>query len=307
MDLVVLTKEAIGKIPDNVDISGLNAVVSHIETAIAHRDRGVQSKDSSAFADSIYRTNQAYEGGLKEAYKVLADKNPKNKSPFEIEKYLTENRIFRPRILQQVATYRKDWRNPSTHDYKLDFDSDESLLAITSVCALTILLADQLVEKSTHDKILVSSGDKKEPIVNSLEYRSSDFLHRIALVVKIFASTLVEDDQSESETIGALTGLINSIVDGAKITGRFGYRNDGVSVPDLVVENEKETIRIMIEIRREKALGARLDLIVKQMDRYLADFKLQGGILITNTSKGKVQMREFDSPSLNKIIMFQSE
>ena len=43
------------------------------------------------FNDVVYRTNQAFEGALKEAYVVLTGEAAGRKTPNDIEKYLETN------------------------------------------------------------------------------------------------------------------------------------------------------------------------------------------------------------------------
>jgi len=117
-----------------------------IEVAHRHLARGQAQNDETAFTDAIYRTNQAFEGSIKEAYRVLASKEPANKTPFQIEQYLQKHGVLRERVLTQFTRYRTEWRNPSTHDYKLDFDEDEAFLAIVSVSAFVKVLVDQIIE-----------------------------------------------------------------------------------------------------------------------------------------------------------------
>ena len=82
-----------------------------------------------------------------QAYRVLTGRDPLKVRPFDIENFFQEQGSLRPRVLEQFSNYRTDWRNPSTHDYRLDFDEDEALLAIVSVCAFAIVLIDQIAEK----------------------------------------------------------------------------------------------------------------------------------------------------------------
>lgn len=146
MDLVKLLEDAVQALPPGDYSVGLNAIVRHVKAAIRHLDRD-QQHDPDTCTDAIYRMNQAYEGSLKEAYRVLAAKDPSGLTPSQIEGYLENNNIVRPRVLTQLTRYRQDYRNPSTHDYKLDFDQDEALLAIVSVCGFAKLLINQINSK----------------------------------------------------------------------------------------------------------------------------------------------------------------
>lgn len=146
LDLVKILNDAIERLPEGDHSPGLLAIMRHISIAIRHFERRGE-QDSDSFTDAIYRANQAFEGSLKEAFRVLAAKDPAGKSTNEIEKYLESKAIVRPRVLIQLARYRQDYRNPSTHDHKLDFNEDEALLAIVSVCAFAKLLIDQISEQ----------------------------------------------------------------------------------------------------------------------------------------------------------------
>src|SRR5437867_10656757 len=132
MDLLKILKNRVATLPDGEYTPGLSAVIEHVEVATRHLKRAQRSKDDSAFTDAIYRTNQAFEGSLKEAYRVLAGKDPNKTRPYDIELYFQQNATLRQRVLDQFTTYRTEWRNTSTHDYRLDFDEDEAPLAIIS-------------------------------------------------------------------------------------------------------------------------------------------------------------------------------
>ena len=124
MDLLATSKSRIDALPQGNYVPVLRAVLLHIETAFGHLSRGQSAKDDTAFTDVVYRTNQAFEGSVKEAYRVPQERTGRI-APDDIERYLETNKVFRPRVLSQFKNYRTEWRNPSTHDYKLDFDDSE--------------------------------------------------------------------------------------------------------------------------------------------------------------------------------------
>jgi hypothetical protein len=142
MDLLEVIKKQLDHLPQGPHSPGLGSVLRHIEVAYRHLSRGESQADDSAFTDAIYRTNQAFEGSIKEAYRVLAEKNPASTTPFQIEQYLEDRKVFPSRVLTQFTNYRTQWRNPSTHDYNLDFGATEAFLAIVSVSAFAKLLVD---------------------------------------------------------------------------------------------------------------------------------------------------------------------
>ena len=174
MDLIAILRDKIDRIASGDHTSGLKAVLVHIATATRHLRRGQETSDETAFTDAIYRTNQAFEGSLKEAYRVLAGKKPEKKTPYQIEEYLTKETVFRDRVLSQLTNYCTEWRNLSTHDHKLDFDSSEAFLAIVSVCAFANLLLDQVAEKLAHDQSKAAADAENERLSKLLETHKGD-------------------------------------------------------------------------------------------------------------------------------------
>src|SRR5215216_5455525 len=163
MNLLEILRSRIGSLPEGDYTQGLKAILRHIEVAGRHLERGQTSAEDTAFTDAIYRTNQAFEGSLKEAFRVLADKDPAGDSPFNIENYLQQQNILRPRVLAQFTNYRREWRNPSTHDYRLDFDEDEALLAIVTVSAFAIVLIDQIAERVSFEQAKAVAAAQPSP------------------------------------------------------------------------------------------------------------------------------------------------
>ncbi len=84
----------------------LDKVLIHIKRAEFYYKKG--NSDNDFYNDVIYRSNQAYEGALKESYKVLAEKSDEevfNESPNNIEKFFATKNIFRTRVLQLFKNY----------------------------------------------------------------------------------------------------------------------------------------------------------------------------------------------------------
>src|SRR4030095_14112291 len=102
--------------------------------------------------------------------------------PNNIENSLQENNVLRPGVLAQLTNYRREWRNPSTHDYRLDFDEDEALLAIVTVSAFAIVLIDQITERISFEqaKIIASEQPTSPNVTQSL-------LEQVATLIEQFA------------------------------------------------------------------------------------------------------------------------
>lgn len=255
MNLIETLRNKIEGLDDGEYMHGLRAVLLHIETAGRHLYRGQETDDETAFTDAIYRTNQAFEGSIKEAYRVLADKNPENERPYDIELYLENNSVFRSRVLNQLTIYRKEWRNPSTHDYKLDFDESESLLAIVSVSAFSCLLLDQIAEKLSFGKAQAETIARKGSVSDaSTKQGSKVLLERVLDHVSAFCEEAhVASHRSSKiagvQAVGALHGFLATVAPDLTIEtekqldSKFRYR------ADMVVSKGAETIVIEIRLR----------------------------------------------------------
>jgi len=147
MDLLKQIKDKVTSNPDWSGARGLQSVLTHIEIAERYHHRAKAERDEHLYTDVIYRTNHAFEGILKEAYVVLADKPADKLTPNEIEAYLLSSKALRGRVVDLLKNYRQHWRNPSTHDYQLFFSEQESYLAIVTVSAFVSILLDQMLEK----------------------------------------------------------------------------------------------------------------------------------------------------------------
>jgi hypothetical protein len=126
MDVLQLIKTKAQLFDGTSSELGIQAIIHHIEISESHYVLG-KSNGEHLYTDVIYRTNQAFEGALKEAYRVLTGSDPSKKSPNEIEKHFESSKLLKERVLAQFATYRTDWRNKSTHDYQLFFSSQDKV------------------------------------------------------------------------------------------------------------------------------------------------------------------------------------
>lgn len=259
MDLIAKLREKISRLPSGDHSLGLKAVLQHIEIAFEHYDRGNNDRNESAFTDAIYRSNQAFEGGLKEAYRILAKKNPSKEYTYNIEQFLESHSIFRERVLSQFRWYRTEWRNKSTHDYILNFDGNESLVGIISVLVFIILLVDQINEQLSADSIIENGIDAD--IIGNISYTHQSLSEIITEVIlrnpeKIHAEYFSDISANTSSARGLILGLIENIAqttDGISVEKGNSYKIDNSDdnfrrhyYPDFVVSNDME--RILIEV-----------------------------------------------------------
>ncbi len=223
MNLFAILRSRIDSLPEGDQSLGWMAVLRHLEIAFNHYSRGQRNDEDSAFTDVIYRTNQAFEGGIKEAYRVLAGQDPTHKRPFDIENYLDSNTVFRPRVLAHFTNYRKEWRNPSAHDHRLDFDESEAFLAIVSVSAFACLLIDEISEKIAFSASKLLTEKNKAALAEQIPDKSDSLLELVADMMLAFAKEHGPTAQirSEAQLSGSLIGFFTTLVPSIKVIQEY--------------------------------------------------------------------------------------
>jgi len=302
MDLIEILRRRIDALDVGAHTPGLRAVLQHVEVAEKHLVRGTEDPDDSAFTDAIYRTNQAFEGSLKEAFRVLARKDPDKVRPFEIEEFLQEQSILRSRVLDQMSRYRTEWRNPSTHDYKLDFDEDEALLAIASVCAFAIVLLDQITEKLNFDRAKAAapptsdSKDVTKPLAEAVAEAVLGFRYRPTAGGTVGPAR-------EVELVGALAGHLETVVSGTKIQSEARLSRDRAERADLLVERDGE--RVILEVKRRRFSQSTPPVGLSQMAHYVALSGIRDAILylFQDAANSEMERKNYPLPNDGRIIV----
>lgn len=296
MDLVATLRSKIEVLDDGEYIPGLKAVLLHIETAFRHLSRGQDDDDDTAFTDTIYRTNQAFEGSIKEAYRVLAGQDPERKRPFDIENYLEKNKVFRSRVLSQFTTYRTEWRNPSAHDYKLDFDESEAFLAIVSVSAFACLLLDQIAERVSYLNSQAEAEAQKQTLAENLAASlNADLFSRTIDVLRQFCSTHTPSSSTsaqhtETQFIGALHGFLASVAPDISVVTEARLAKDRPFRADLLISRGEE--KIVVELKR-RLFNKNLQNVIAQVEHYMLLSGINSGIaLFLPDEPGELEIQE---------------
>lgn len=286
MDLIQILRQRIDALEVGDYTAGLRAVLQHVQVAASHHSRGSSTGDDTAFTDAIYRTNQAFEGSLKEAYRVLTGNDPSRVRPFDIENFFQGQSILRPRVLEQFSTYRTEWRNPSAHDYKLDFDEDEALLAIVSVCAFAIVLIDQIAGKVGYDKARTSSitpavVDQKRPLSEIAADALLGFHPRAA-------NLGTGEHMREAEVIGAIAGHLAKALPGARVDTEVRLSGDGRGSADIVVTDKNA--KLLIEVKRGRHAANIKQMSIAQVSHYIALSGIKDAVLYFYDEDGDKKM-----------------
>jgi hypothetical protein len=305
MDTLDFIREKVTRLEMLLPDSGLLPVIRHIEMAENHFHRGRQG-DTDLFTDVVYRTNHAFEGILKEAYTVLEAKDSSKKTPFQIENYLVENDVFRPRVLDLFRQYRTEWRNPSTHDYILSFTEQEAFLSILSVTSFVSILLDQILEKAAFDAEKARAQSGARPSSSEVvEFDSMPLVDRIAHRLAWFGAQLQEDaeDPSEAELFGMIRAYLNVEMPDLTIETEPAYEDDfGRLRPDFILSTGEQ--RLVLEVARYRHLTSQLERErTDQIRRYIRASNSAHGIIFMYPALGaRTPPEEYD-----KIIADASE
>ncbi len=286
MDILKEIEHQINSIKKVDNSTYLDSIYTHIDRAEFYYKQG--KMDVNFFNDVIYRSNQAYEGALKESYKVLADKTQEEvfrKSPNEIEKFLETHDIFRERVLQLFKNYRQEWRNKSTHDYKLFFDESEAFIALTSVTSFVHLLLKQIQEKTayiTQERKLTEDSENKKVIkiiAESTEKRPTEKLSEIIIEFSkensehIFNSPTI----SEVEIIGLFHAFMASIKSIKTTREPLINIGDRALMPDFLIEIDNNSM--ILEFKRLRGQGSIIDNAINQVLIYMQAANVQFGVI----------------------------
>ena len=284
MDLLKLLKDKAEYFSTSEEDRGISSVVSHIEIAERHYEGG-KSGDDYLFNDVVYRSNQAFEGALKEAYRIINGSDSNRITPHKIEKYFEQNNVLKERVLQLFTNYRTEWRNKSTHDYKVYFSEQEAFLAIVNISAFINILIDQMVEKRAYDKEASDLKGNPAPKIPKLENKG--LIERALELLKSYSVEVPKKVKgtaipriTEVEIIGSLTAFINSVADDIQVFPEFSIRNEDNRryIADFFLQQGEE--KLIIEIKNPVHGVARvLSGGTEQLMNYLTASGVTQGIL----------------------------
>ena len=301
MDLIELIREKINIFSGTENYFGLQSVVTHIEVAERHLDMGKKG-DDNYFTDVIYRTNQAFEGLLKEAYILHTGNDAENKSPYQIEKYLEQENLLKERVLSLFSNYRMEWRNKSTHDYKLYFSSQEAFLAIISICAFFNILLDQMIEAKAY--LQEKEELKQAQDLTSDSYSEQLFLDQVIELLTHFSkditSKLAKGGETpkllESEILGMLAAYLNTSDPELEVLREYAF-SVGSRTMRVDILLRKGSDNLIVEVKRSSQYVSRRRREGQaQLVSYIAASGISKGILFIpptlETQEVAVEQRE---------------
>ena len=294
MDTIEIIKNKIEHLTGFGMAKGMPSVLRHIEIAEDYFNRARIEREDDMFTDVIYRTNHAFEGILKEAYTILAGRNPINITPNEIEKYLQNNNIFRPRVMELFKNYRTEWRNPSTHDYQLTFTEQEAFLSIMSVTSFISILLDQMIEKRSFVLVKEKGSSSLKAMKKYYQQNKNDplsdiFPYIISEITREFINNISnETEATEQQIMGMLSALFQIFTPWIIFQEQPIFEDSGGKIiPDFYIERGGE--KIILEIKKYKKLTPeKMKLVTEQMLRYLRAADVETGIIIMIPSGNEI-------------------
>lgn len=273
MDLLEEIRKKTTSLDGHSALDGVKAVVRHIQAAERNLSRAREEHDDDLFNDVIYRTNQAFEGMLKEAYSVLTDEDSTKLNPHQIEQHLLQSKTLASRVWELFKNYRQQWRNPSTHDHKLFFSDQEALLAIVSVSAFTNILLDQIVETISRKREQEEVQRRKEQLQPAFDKTKGTALHEeLIVLLELFSEELIKTNSApvplkETEIIGRLHGFFESLDSESNVVREPLIPDAGSMRPDfLITKNNKQVI---IEVKRAGLHERAVENGINQLLNYL--------------------------------------
>jgi hypothetical protein len=283
MDLIAELRRKLSTINPHDHSDGIKAAIRHIERAEHFLERGRRDQDPDFFNDVIYRTNQAFEGMLKEAYSVIEDTGATRLSTNEIEQHFLTKKRLTERVLGLFKNYRQQWRNPATHDHRLLFSEEEALLAIVSVSAFAVVLLDQIVETISFKRQRAVTSSNLHLIPANIQSVGQSFTEQTVTFIKFFLEHHLipkEASHNQAELIGAVSGFLAALNLNLDIRAGAGTVDRGV---DLHVARAKEVVAIQLKYGRVKS--DYIEAAVAQLRTYVSAAHANGGILVLAPSK----------------------
>ncbi len=304
-------------IQDRSIIANINIILNHLSVAESHFANGIQKNDDNFFNDVIYRTNQAYEGILRLAYTSILKKSDKNKNNKEIEEILLKENIINERTKNYLSLYRDDFRNRSSHDYKIYFTESDAYLAINNVNGFLYTLVNQLL---IYDAYLLMQQKNEEinAIAKKIFKEDINFLDHVTKAILSFPRVYYKNPkgnslENEFYTIGELEAYLNKINPEWNVVSCQSstpeINSDGIQGEivraDLIIDSGSE--KVIIEICSEPILSFRNNFI-KNMKKYLKIFNAKYGLIFQITGKGEYQITtEITDPLLIQRIHKKEE
>lgn len=297
MDMIKLINDKIAFFENKANFQKLKSIVQHIKISIKHLENGKKGEDY-LFNDAIYRTNQAFEGVLREANSLFNTNNPKGKkfSLYQIEEFLNNEKVLRKRVLSQFQTYRQNWRNESTHNYMAYFSEQEAFLAIVNLYAFFNIILDQMIEAVSYKDVQEVLEARNQVSQVSGPDIQTDIADLLANLPAYIPENLINGNASSLIREATIAGVIRGLLEKErpdvklKVEPNFSFDNR-IYRPDLLIGSGDEQTLLEVKMLTFPDYSHILRG-VDQVSKYLVVSGLSKGILLIASSIANVSFKK---------------
>lgn len=295
MNTLAFIKQKLELIESKQTLADLEIIIEHLEKAEKHFNNTIEEPDIDLFNDVIYRANQAYEGILRLAYETILGKSSKNKEIYQIEKKLVEEKIINERTIKYISLYRVDFRNNSTHNYRMKFTKSDAFLALNNVTSFLYPLIDKIITNDANIVIENKNNNIKEIAkdIASKNLSLSELLEEALIKFpKIYYSNPKGFDFDNGfniiDELELYLEQINNkwkIISCPTITEEMFFRLDGefTFVPGVLIKYEEENF--IIEVCTDEKLTYR-DNVISSITTGCELFEANYGIILQMKKTG---------------------
>jgi hypothetical protein len=259
---------------------GLTAVIRHLKRAEGYLLMGRNNGDEDYFNDVIYRTNQAYEGILKEAYELFTGETVGKLRTVDLEQHFVKKSILSERVAGAFQTYRQEWRNPATHDHRLIFSEQDATLALSTISTFAYLLLDQMIEaRASH--LQQERTERASVVISEGSDKSSAELVADALMNHALGDVLagLGKQVREVEVIGTIHGHLAAVFPQATIEREPVIKSKAMRLrPDLILRNKGTSVVIEVKRLSENSEEGIVHGFVK-LENYMEGTQTNEGVL----------------------------
>jgi len=212
---------------------------------------------------------------------------------------------LKKKVLDQLKNYRREWRNPSTHDYTMDFDEAEALPAIVSVTVFAIVLCDQIETKIAFNSTAAVTHASDLP-----SFQTASLLDLATQAVLEFASNHVDTEgpsrspahdyyRLEGELAGYLSAKL-SVLEGVNVV-----QNQRMSSREADIVVKKDAASVIVELKRTSASASVRTIIqraVTQAAVYLHEVNVTGAVALVYSANDREYKTEPAEGALAQLV-----
>lgn len=252
MDLVTTLRQKLAALEESGRLAGLRDLLSHLEAAEKYLDRGLSQNEPAAFADAILRVNQAFELGLKEAYRVYVGREPAYQRVCDIEKLFEQNRILPTRVAARLIDHERLGRKPIVSGSDPMWSESDAFLALVAGASMACVLMDGIAQQVSFTSARTFLHQHRAWLQTMLPQESGALADRCVALFQAFSVIFPGVVSSAAAAprlplIGSLRGFIATAASDLEIAGHLDGDQCGLRETELLVASahERQVVRLI--------------------------------------------------------------